>query len=112
MGGCWGTAHSPAASQSGADHGDVGLAGLRLAQSLADLQVELHEAGAGLRQVPAGTHHGQAARLAQRLVTEVDVQEGLDRVVRLVAEDVVGPQRPAEGGRPEVSGGERALNER
>lgn len=90
----------------------MGLAGLRLAQSLADLQVELHEAGAGLRQVPARTHHGEAARLAQRLVTEVDVQEGLDRVVRLVAEDVVGPQGPAEGGgrrRPEVSGGEQGI---
>lgn len=102
-GGGWGVggqegAEGPAASQSSADHGDVGLAGLRLAQSLADLQVELHEAGAGLRQVPTRTHHGEAARLAQRLVTEVDVQEGLDRVVRLVAEDVVGPQRPAEGG--------------
>lgn len=75
----------------------MGFAGLRLTQSLADLQVELHEAGAGLRQVPAGSHHGQAARLAQRLVAEVDVQEGLDGVVRLVAEDVVGPQGPADG---------------
>lgn len=83
-------------SQSSADHGGVGLAGLRLTQSLADLQVELHEAGASLRQVPAGAHHRQAARLAQRLVTEVDVQKGLDCVVCLVAEDVVGPQRPAD----------------
>lgn len=73
----------------------MGFAALRLTQSLPDLQVELHEAGAGLRQVPAGSHHGQAASLAQRLVAEVDVQEGLHSVVRLVAEDVVGPQGPA-----------------
>lgn len=84
-------------SQSGADRsGRMGLAALRQTQGLADLQVELHEAGAGLRQVPAGSHHGQAARLAQRLVAEVDVQQRLDGVVRLVAEDVVGPQRPAD----------------
>lgn len=80
-----------ASSQAGADHGGVGQADLGLTQSLADLQVELHEAGAGLGQVSAGPHHRQAAGLAQSLVTEVDVQEGLDRVVRLVAEDVVGP---------------------
>lgn len=84
-------------SQSSADHGGVGLEGLGLTQSLADLQVELHEARAGLGQVPAGAHHRQAACLAQRLVTEVDVQKGLDSVVRLVAEDVVGPQRPGAG---------------
>ncbi|MEQ2157465.1 Zygote arrest protein 1 [Goodea atripinnis] len=63
-------------------------------QSLTDLQVELHEAGARLRQVPAGPHHRQAACLAQCLVTEVDVQEGLNCVVLLVAEDVIRPQRP------------------
>lgn len=72
------------------------MAGLRLTQSLVDLQVELHEAGASLRQVPAGAHHRQAARLAQRLVTEVDVQKGLDCIVCLVAKDVIGPQRPVD----------------
>lgn len=81
----------------------MGMACLRLTQSLADLQVELREAAAGLRQVPAGTHHRQAARLAQRLVAEVDVQKRLDRVVRLVAKDVVGPQRPEDEGGAEGS---------
>lgn len=85
-------------SQSSADHGGEGLTGLSLTQSLTDLQVELHEAGARLRQVPAGAHYGQAARLAQRLVTEVDVQKGLDCVVCLVAKDIVGPQRPIDKG--------------
>lgn len=87
-----------AGSQPGADHGGVGLAGLCLTQSFTDLQVELHEAGAGLGQVPAGSDHCQAARLTQRLVTEVDVQESLNCVVRLIAKDVVGPQRPEEEG--------------
>lgn len=85
-------------SQSSADHGGEGLTGLRLTQSLTDLQVEFHEAGARLRQVPAGAHYGQAARLAQRLVTEVDVQKGLNCVVCLVAKDIVGPQRPIDEG--------------
>lgn len=83
------------------------LACLGLTQSLADLQVELHEAGAGLRQVPAGPHHRQAARLAQRLVAEVDVQEGLNGVVLLVPKDVVGPQRPED--EPNVSSGKELL---
>lgn len=74
-----------------------GQADLGLTQSLPDLQVELHEASVGLRQVPAGPHHRQAAGLTQSLVTEVDVQEGLDGVVRLAAEDVVGPQRSGDG---------------
>lgn len=72
----------------------MGLTGLSLTQSLSYLQVELHEAGAGLGQVPAGAHHRQAARLTQRLVTEVDVQEGLDCIICLIAKDVVWPQRP------------------
>lgn len=68
---------SPACSasglQSGADYVGVGLAGLRLTQSLTDLQVELHEAAASLRQVSAGAYDRQAACLTQRLVTEVNV---------------------------------------
>lgn len=100
MGGGGGVSRRPTcsstASQSGAEHGASGLARLRLAESLADLQVELHEAGAGLGQIPAGAHHRQAARLTQGLVTEVDVQKGLDSVVLLTAEDVVGPQGPGE----------------
>lgn len=83
---------STAASQSSAEHGAARLARLRLTESLTDLQVELHEAGAGLRQIPAGAHHGQAARLTQGLVTEEDVQKGLDCVVFLAAKDVVWPQ--------------------
>ncbi|TNN38276.1 hypothetical protein EYF80_051570 [Liparis tanakae] len=75
-------------SQSGADRGGEGGAGLGPTQSLPDLQVELREAGGGLRRVPAAAHHGQAAGLAQRLVPEVNVQQRLDRVVRLAAEDV------------------------
>lgn len=86
------------------------LACLGLTQSLADLQVELHEAGAGLRQVPAGPHHRQAARLAQRLVAEVDVQEGLNGLVLLVPEDVVRPQRPED--EPNVSNGKELLQRR
>lgn len=74
----------------------MGLAGLSMTQSLADLEVELHEAAAGLRQIPARAYHRQAAGLPQRLVTEVDVQEGLDRIICLVAKDVVGPQRPEQ----------------
>lgn len=87
---------STAGSQSSANHGGVGLTGLRLTQSLTNLKVELHEAGASLRQVPAGAHHCQAACLAQRLVTEVDVQKGLDCIICLIAKDVVGPQRPVD----------------
>lgn len=83
---------STTASQSSAEHGAAGLACLRLTESLTDLQVELHEAGASLRQIPAGAHHGQAARLTQGLVTEEDVQKGLDCVVFLAAKDVVWPQ--------------------
>lgn len=75
----------------------MGLAGLGLTQSLTDLQVELHEAAARLRQVPAGTHHRQAARLAQSLVAEVDVQKGVNGVIRLAAKDVVRPQGPKDG---------------
>lgn len=82
----------PAASQSSADHG----AGLGLAQSLSDLQVELHEAAAGLRQVSAWTHHCQTACLTQRLVAEVDVQKSVNSVIRLVAKDVVRPQGPKD----------------
>lgn len=79
------------ASQSSAEHGALGLT-----QSLTDLQVELHEAAAGLRQVPAWSHHGQAACLAQRLVAEVDVQKSVNGVLRLVAKDVVRPQGPTD----------------
>lgn len=93
-GGCPGL--RPAASQSGADHGVTGLACLRLTESLADLQVELHEAAAGLGQIPAGPHHRQAARLTQGLVTEEDVQKGLDRLLFLAAKDVVRPQGPED----------------
>lgn len=83
---------STTASQSSAEHGAARLACLRLTESLTDLQVELHEAGASLRQIPAGAHHGQAARLTQGLVTEEDVQKGLDCVVFLAAKDFVRPQ--------------------
>lgn len=69
---------------------------LCLTQRFSDLQVELHEASAGLGEVPAGAHHSQAARLAQRLVAEVDVQQCLHGVLALAAEDVVRPQRPAQ----------------
>lgn len=86
----------PAASQSSADHGAVGLAGLGLTQSLTDLQVELHEAAACLRQVSAWAHHCQTACLAQRLVAEVDVQKSVNGVIRLIAKDVVRPQRPKD----------------
>ena len=84
-------------------------AGLGLAERLSDLHVELHEAAAGLGQVPTGAHHRQAARLAQRLVPEVDVQERLDRVVLLAAEDVVGPESPEDrkGERKREREGER-----
>lgn len=36
---------------------------LSLAESFADLKIELHEASAGLRKIPAGSHHRQTARL-------------------------------------------------
>lgn len=89
----------PSALKSSAEFGGVKLARLGLTQSLADLQVELHEAGARLRQVPAGPHHRQAARVAQRLMAEVDVQERLNCVVLLAPEDVVRPQRPDDNGK-------------
>lgn len=77
---------------------DARLVGVRvrlsLAESFADLKVELHEARAGLRKIPAGAHHSQTARLTQSLVPEVNVQQRLHRIIPLAAKYVIGPQAP------------------
>ncbi len=77
---------------------DARLVGVRvrlsLAESFADLKVELHEASAGLRKIPALAHHGQTARLTQRLVPEVNVQQRLHRIIPLTAKYVIRPQAP------------------
>lgn len=69
---------------------------LSLAKSFADLKVELHEASAGLRKIPAGPHHRQTPRLTQSLVPEVDVQQCLHCIVPITAKYVIGPQAPEE----------------
>lgn len=77
---------------------DARLVGVRvrlsLAESFADLKVELHEARAGLRKIPAGPHHSQTARLPQSLVPEVNVQQRLHGVIPLTAKYVIRPQAP------------------
>lgn len=79
---------------------DVRLVGVRvrgsLAESFADLKVELHEARTGLRKIPAGAHHGQTARLTQSLVPEINVQQRLHRIIPLAAKYVIRPQAPEE----------------
>lgn len=67
---------------------------LSLAEGFADLKVELHEACAGLRKIPAGAHHSQTARLTQGLVPEVNMEQGLHGVILLTAEYVIRPQAP------------------
>lgn len=67
---------------------------LSLAESFADLKVELHEAHAGLRKIPAGAHHSQTARLTQSLVPEVNVQQRLHGIIPLTAKYVIRPQAP------------------
>lgn len=64
-----------------------------------DLAVQLHQLGADLRQVLAGAHQGEGAGLAQRLVSEVDVEERLHLVLRVAAEDLVWPRAPGKGKR-------------
>lgn len=67
---------------------------LSLAESFTDLKIELHEASAGLRKIPAGAHHSQTARLTQSLVPEVNVQQRLHGIIPLTAKYVIGPQAP------------------
>lgn len=77
---------------------DARLVGVRvrlsLAERFADLKIELHEASAGLRKIPAGAHHCQTARLTQSLVSEVNVQQRLHGIIPLTAKYVIGPQAP------------------
>ena len=75
----------------GGEGGDHPVA-LGDADHVADLAVELHELGADLGQVLARAHQGEGARLAQGLVPEVDVEEGLHLVLRVATEDLIRPR--------------------
>lgn len=49
-----------------------------MADHVADFPVELQQLGADQTEVLPGTDQGDCARLAQRLVTEVDVEQRLN----------------------------------
>lgn len=65
------------------------------ADHVPDLQVQLHQLGADLCQALVGPHQRVSTRLSQRLMTEVNVQQRLDLIVRTAPKDVVGPQASA-----------------
>lgn len=81
---------------------DKALGALSLSESLTHLQIEFHQTGAGLRQIPAWPHHSHTAGLAQRLVAKVDVQQGLHRVILITAENIVGPQASEKDRRTKI----------
>lgn len=54
--------------------------------------VEFGQLGRDVAQVPFAAHQSQGARPAQRLVAEVNAEQGLDLVLRGAAENVVGPR--------------------
>ena len=71
-------------SEAGPGNAGVGEVGcddpvtLGAADHVADLPVEFQQLGADQREVLAGADQGDGARLAQRLVAEVDVEQRLD----------------------------------
>ncbi|TNN54714.1 hypothetical protein EYF80_035057 [Liparis tanakae] len=86
------------AGPGGAGVGEVGgddPVALGAADHVADLPVELQQLGADEAEVLAGAHQGDGARLAQRLVAEVDVEQRVDLALRAAAEHAAGPQPPA-----------------
>jgi hypothetical protein len=62
------------------------------ADHVSDLHVQLHELGADFSQAVVRPHQGISTRLSQSLVTEINIQECLDLIVRTASKDVVGPQ--------------------
>lgn len=60
-----------------------------------DLTIKLGETWTGPRQILLTAHQRKRARLPQRLVPEVDVQESLGLVLWAAAENVARPQPPA-----------------
>lgn len=82
----------------GAGVGEVGRddpVTLGAVDHVADLPVELQQLGADQAEVLAGTDQRDGARLAQRLVAEVDVEQRLDLALRAAAEHAAGPLPPA-----------------
>lgn len=93
------------AGPGGAGVGEVGRddpVALGAADHVADLPVELQQLGADQAEVLAGADQGDGARLAQRLVAEVDVEQRVDLALRAAAEHAAGPQPPANETRKKV----------
>lgn len=65
--------------------------GLHHAQRLSNFQIKFHQLRAGLRHILVGAHYCKAPGLTKCLVTEIYVQQCLDRVIFRTAKDVVGP---------------------
>lgn len=85
------------AGPGGAGVGEVGCdhpVPLGAADHVADLPVELQQLGADEAQVLARAHQGDGARLAQRLVAEVHVEQRLHLALRAAAEHAAGPLPP------------------
>lgn len=80
----WGRGAPQLLSEAGPGGAGVGEVGgdhpvaLGALDHVADLPVELQQLGADQAEVLAGAHQGDGARLAQRLVAEVDVEQRLD----------------------------------
>lgn len=62
------------------------------ADHVSDLHVQLHELSADFSQAVVRPHQGISTRLSQSLVTEINIQECLDLIVRTASKDVIGPQ--------------------
>lgn len=65
------------------------------ADHVSDLHVQLHELGADFSQAMVRPHQGISTRLSQCLVTEINIQECLDLIIRAASKDVIGPQASA-----------------
>ena len=87
------------AGPGGAGVGEVGgdhAVALGAADHVADLSVELQQLAADEAEVLAGADQSDGARLAQRLVAEVDVEQRLDLALGAAAEHAVGPLPPED----------------
>lgn len=88
-------------SEASAGHAGVGKEGgedpvaLGPADHVPDLHVQLHQLGADLSQALVRPHQCVSARLSQSLMTEINIQQCLDLVVRTASKDVIGPQTSA-----------------
>lgn len=83
----------PGGAGVGEVSGDDPIA-LGAADHVANLPVELEQLGADQAEVLPGADQSNSARLAQSLVTEVDVEQSLDLALRAAAEQSVGPLDP------------------